>query len=110
MSNKILSVELVDTDRRQRISGGVYIEFETFDNVKKNDYFRVIVDGHVYDFEASNIKVEGEKLRVTAKEVGYWAHKLDEKGVDLRSVIGCDVVLVTDTKEKSKIYERSCWC
>lgn len=34
--------------------------------------------------------------------VGYWTQKLDKKGVDLR--------LVTDKSEKSKIYERSCWC
>lgn len=34
--------------------------------------------------------------------VGYWTQKLDKRGVDLR--------LVTDKSEKSKIYERSCWC
>lgn len=42
--------------------------------------------------------------------VGYWTQKLDKKGVDLRLVIGSEVVAVTDKSEKSKIYERSCWC
>ena len=107
---KVLTAELVASNKRERISGGVYIEFETTENVKKNDYFKVKVDGFSYDFEANGVKVEGDKLKVKAREVGYWAQKLDRKGVDLRLVIGSDVIAVTDESEKSKIYERSCWC
>jgi hypothetical protein len=36
---KVLTAELVATNRRERVSGGVYIEFETTENVKKDDYF-----------------------------------------------------------------------
>jgi hypothetical protein len=107
---KVLTAELVASNKRERISGGVYIEFETTENVKKDDYFKVKVEDFSYDFQANGVKVEGDKLKVTAREVGYWAQKLDRKGVDLRLVIGSDVIAVTDESEKSKIYERSCWC
>jgi hypothetical protein len=106
----VLTAELVASNRRERISGGVYIEFQTTENVKKDDYFKVKVDGFNYDFQANVVKVEGDKLKVTAKEVGYWAQKLDKKGVDLRLVIGSEVTPVVDEVEKGKIYERSCWC
>ena len=107
---KVLTAELVASNKRERISGGVYIEFETSENVKKYDYFKVKVDGFNYDFQANGIKVDGDKLKITAKEVGYWAQKLDKKGVDLRLVIGSEVIAVVDEAEKGKIYERSCWC
>jgi hypothetical protein len=107
---KVLTAELVASNKRDRVSGGVYIEFETSENVKKDDYFKIKVNGFNYDFQAKGIKVEGKNLKVTAKEVGYWAQKLDKKGVDLRTIIGCEVIDVTDDIEKSKINERSCWC
>jgi hypothetical protein len=107
---KVLTAELVASNRRERVSGGVYIEFETTENVKKDDYFKVRVGDNNYDFQANGIKVIGESLKITANEVGYWASKLDHKGIDLREVIGCDITPVTDDTEKSKIRERSCWC
>lgn len=107
---KVLTVELVESNRRERVSGGVYIQFESTENVKKDDYFQIKVQNHTFDFKANGIKVIGEKLMITANEVGYWAQKLDKGGIDLREVIGCEVTPVTDDTEKSKIYQRSCWC
>ena len=107
---KVITAELVSSNRRERITGGVYIEFETTDNVKKDDYFKLKTQDSNYDFQATGIKVEGDKLKITAREVGYWAQKLDRNGIDLRTLIGCELVAVTDDEEKSKIYERSCWC
>lgn len=107
---KVLNAELVSTNKRARVSGGVYVEFNSLENVVKNDYFRVVVDGSSYDFQVTDIKPDGEYLKVTAKEVGYWASKLDHKGVDLRTVIGCEVIPVRGKAEISEIYKRSCWC
>ena len=107
---KVLTVELVASNKRERISGGVYIQFETKDNVKNDDYFKVIVNEYNYYFQANGIKVEGENLIITSKEVGYWAKKLDHKEIDLRTVIGCEVIAITNEEEKKKIYEMSCWC
>lgn len=107
---KVLTVELVTPNKRERVSGGVYIEFETTENVKKGDYFKVRVADSDYEFQVNGIKVIGESLKITAEEVGYWVWKLDHKGIDLREVIGCDITPVTDDTEKKEIYKRSCWC
>lgn len=107
---KVLTAELVASNKRERITGGVYIEFESSENVVKDDYFKVNVDGFDYDFQAKEVKVEGENLKVRAIEVGYWAQKFGEKGIDLRTAIGCEIIAVTDDAEKAKINERSCWC
>lgn len=107
---KVLSSELLESNRRERKPGGVYIEFESVENVNKGDYFKVKVDGYNYDFKVLEIKAEGVKLKIKANEVGYWAEKLDEKGVDLRLIVGSDVIPVLDKVEKSRIAERSCWC
>lgn len=106
----VLSIELLEANKKNRISGGVYIEFESIENVKKGDYFKIVIDKCSYDFKAVEIKVKSDKLLVKAKEVGYWAQKLDRKGVDLRNVINTEVIHVTDQEEIENIYDRSCWC
>lgn len=106
---KVESIKSISPNKRERISGGVYIEFKSTDNVKKGDYFKVIVNGSNHEFEASEVQVEGTDLKVTAKEVGYWAKTLEHKGTDLRTVIGSEVAAVTDEVEKKRIYERTCW-
>lgn len=106
---KVLTAELIESNKRERISGGVYVEFESSENIKKGCYVKVKVDGINYSFEVNGIKVNGEKLKISAKEVGYWAHTLEQKGIDLRTIIGCEVSIVTDETESKKIYERSCW-
>ena len=113
---KVESIKSISPNKRERISGGVYIEFKSTDNVKKGDYFKVIVNGSNHEFEASEVQVEGTDLKVTAKEVGYWAKvivevakTLEHKGTDLRTVIGSEVTTVTDEVEKKRIYERTCW-
>jgi hypothetical protein len=65
---KVLTAELVATNRRERVSSGVYIEFETTENVKKDDYFsakrvtlgdyfKVRVGDNNYDFQSNGIKL-----------------------------------------------------
>lgn len=106
----VLKAELVSPNKRERISGGVYIEFLSLDNVGKDDYFRIIKDNKSYDFQATDISVQDKLLRISAREVGYWATKLDNKGIDLRTIIECEVIPVTEDSEKKLIYEKSCWC
>ncbi len=105
---KVLSAELVSPDKRARILGGVYIEFETTENVKKDDYFKLYVNPFTYEFQAERIKASGDKLIVSAREVGYWRVKIDTERVDLRTLIGCLVIPVTDELEKSRIREKTC--
>lgn len=56
---KVESVKLVSPNKRERISGGVYIEFKSADNAKRGDYFKVVVNGSNHEFEASEIQIEG---------------------------------------------------
>lgn len=107
---KTISAELVTPNRRERISGGVQVEFYSEDNVKKNDFFIVIIGDKHYPFKATGIKVEGDLLKITAIEVGYWAQKIDSTGVDLRTVIGVEIESVTDVEHINRIHEQSCWC
>jgi hypothetical protein len=113
---KVLTAELVASNRREKISGGVYIEFETTENVKKGDYFKVRVGNDNYDFKATGIKVIGEKLMITAKEVGYWAWKLEDKP-EIQNIIlwddSMDVYGVWDKmpnwKELLVAYRKTIW-
>jgi len=109
---EILTAELVHRNIRERIPGGVHITFLTSDNVKKEDYFTIYaLNKKEYEFKVVNIKTEPNGLLlITAVEVGYYATKLDHTGIDLRTIIGCELFLVTDEKIKAGIYERSCWC
>lgn len=107
---KVNSVELIESNKRERVQGGVYIEFDSIDNVIKDDYFQISLDKYPYYFQAISIKVVGENLRISAREVGYWASKISEKGIDLRKVIGLEVISITDIDKKREIYKQSCWC
>jgi hypothetical protein len=107
---KILSAELLQSNKRERISGGVYIEFESIENVNKEDFFITKVNDSTYEFEAVGIKAIGDKLLIKAKEVGYWCRRLDHKEVDLRTVIGCTITPVVDKDEIARIYKESCYC
>lgn len=108
---KVLNVELLESKRMgmRVIPGGVHIHFESAENVKKDDYFKINLDGKLYYFKAVEIKVEGKNLKITAQEVGYYAYKLDFKGIDLRSVIGLEVLPVNDLLKIKEIEEQSCW-
>ena len=106
----VLKVELVEANKKERISGGVYITFLSNENVKKDDYFKVYLDGKNYEFQATGITPEQNLLQITAKEVGYYATTLSHKGIDLISVLNCPVTAVTDEKEKKDIHEKTLWC
>jgi hypothetical protein len=106
----ILSAEFISANKRERISSGVYITSECIESVKKDDYFLLTHNESEYYFQVSGIKTCGDMLDVTLKEVGYWCKKLDHKGIDLRHIIGLQLVPITDASKKAKIDEMSCWC
>ena len=106
---EVLNARLVSGSRG--VSGGVYIDYVSKDNVIKGSYVEVTYEGKTHYFEAKDIATEGENLKVTACEVGYYAHKFDEMpNLDIRSIIGLAVSRVDDPSAISKIREASCWC
>lgn len=102
---QILTVVTIENQKQ-----GVHIGFYSEENVVKESYFQISILDKKHDFQVIGIKVEGSLLNITAKEVGYWGSTLDRKGTDLRTIMGCLVVAVTDEQEIKQIKENSSYC
>lgn len=93
-----------------------FITFVTEESVQigNNVIFTMQVDEvnkSTQSLEIVGIEIEGNNLKCRAKEVGYWARKLNRRqNLDIRKLIGLDVKIVTDAKVIAGIRESSCWC
>ena len=107
--NKITTAEIIKSDKRSRTIGGLYIAFNS-ENVKQGDYVNLAYMNRSYPFKIVGVKVTGDLLEVNAREVGYFARKLDRLPyMDLRQLIGLEIVPVVDETEIAKIREESLW-
>jgi len=108
---KITNANVISSDKRARVSGGLYVNFTSSENLVKGQNLKVLFESKPHYFEVSDISINGGNLEVSAREVGYWENKFDRnKDFDLRKIIGLDVEIVTDKETVSKIHEMSCWC
>lgn len=108
---KITNAQLVSRDKRARISGGVYIDYTSKENITKGSNIELEFEGTKHYFEVIDISINGQNLDVKAKEVGYWARMFDNKSdFDLRKLIGLELSNVENAETISKIREMSCWC
>lgn len=108
---KVINSQLLSSDKRLRISGGVYIDYISEDNVIKGSNIKLIFDNKTHYFEVTDISINDKILNVKAKEVGYWVYKFDNMpDFDLRNLIGLSISKVDDIETISKIHEMSCWC
>lgn len=108
---KITNAQLVSSDNRARISGGVYIDYTSKENVIKGSNIELEFESTKHYFEVTDISINGENLEVKAKEVGYWARHFDNRSdLDLRKLIGLNLSKVENVETISKIHEMSCWC
>jgi len=108
---QITSTEIIESDKRNRVSGGLYIEFTSSENVVVDNYFSIVFEDRIQYFVARTIKIDGENLKVTAKKTGYWGEKLDRKeNLDLRKLIGIEVTQITDPEIIKKIKQESLYC
>ena len=108
---KITTAQLVSSDKRARVIGGVYIDYTSVENVVKGSNIELDYEGVKHYFEITDISINGENLEVKAKEVGYWGKKFDNKSdFDLRKLIGLELSKVENAETISKIREMSCWC
>lgn len=108
---KVTNVSLKESDRISRVSGGVYIEYISSDNVVKDSYLKLTYKESTHYFQVSSIELDGKNLKISAREVGYYARKFDRmKDLDMRDLIGLEVIKVDDKESISKINEMSCWC
>ena len=108
---KITNAQLISSDKRMRISGGVYIDYISKETVIKGSNVELEFEDTKHYFEITDISINGEFLEVKAKEVGYWSKKFDNKSdFDLRKLIGLELSKVENPETISKIHEMSCWC
>lgn len=93
-------------------SNGSEIKFTTEDNVSIGSSFKMPVENRFHYYEATSVELgDNNNLIVTAKEVGYWARKLDRyPDFNLRNIVGLKVEQMTGIEELKKLREASCWC
>lgn len=108
---KISDAKITNSDRKTRVSGGLYITFSTNINLIKDSYLELKYKEETHYFKVSNISIKDNILEIDAVESGYWARKFESKeNFDLRELIGLPIIHITDKIKIEKIHEMSCWC
>lgn len=108
---KIKNAQLVSSDKRAKVRGGLYIHYSSRDNVIKGSKIELDYEGSKHYFEVTDISINGEILDVVATEVGYWAKKFEKKSdFDLRKLIGLELSRVDNPESVKNINTMSCWC
>jgi len=106
---EILNAKLVAGSKS--IIGGVYIDLISKDNIIKDSYVKLELNHIIHYFKITDISIDGENLKLSAVEDGYWSIKFDRNSnFDLRNLIGLSVTIVDDPKTIRSIYEMSLWC
>lgn len=107
----VSDAKILSGDRRAGVSSGTYITLITEENVTKGQMLEIFLDKERHNFEVTDISITEGKLSIDAREVGYWARKIDrKKDFDLRSLLGVEVTVVTDAEKLKQINTESCWC
>jgi len=101
---------ILTAESQSIIKTSLTVGFFSAENVVRESYFKIKINEKQYDFQVVGIKAEGSFLKITAKEVGYWATTLDKQGTDLRTLIGVAIEPVTDEQEIKQIKENSSYC
>jgi hypothetical protein len=108
---EIINAQLLSFDKRTRISGGVYIDYISSENVIKGSIVELDFENKKHYFEVTNITINGKDLEVKAKEIGFWVIKFDNTlDFNLKKLVGLSVSRVEDKENISKIREMSGWC
>lgn len=114
MENKIglvTNFKIGSIDERGRSTDDAYVTFLTEASVNVGQMVDVLNAKGTGHYKITSIEIREDVLSVTAKEVGYWARQVNRlENFDIRSMIGLEVVLVTDEKALAAIHEESCWC
>lgn len=94
------------------LQNGSEIKFTTNDNVSVGNKFKTTLGERNHYYESISIELgDNNNFVVQAKEVGYWARKLNKiTNFDLRTIVGAEVEQITEESELKKLYEASCWC
>lgn len=104
---KIEEVKRVFDGRAVGSVNGLYVVFNSDENVSEKDIYTLCVEGvrDPYEFEVIQIRTDGKTLEVTAKrrKEGW-----NEAEIDIRSLIGLEIIKMTDADEIKRTREK--WC
>lgn len=90
--------------------GGLYITFCSEKPVDNGAVVQMKIDDFKYHFRVIEITADAFETDYIAREVGYWAKKLERKeGLELREVIGKELTLITNKDQLTAIREQSLW-
>jgi hypothetical protein len=89
---------------------GFVIEFSTDQAINDSGVVEIVYDGSSKPFNIIEVEIVGGNLLGRAVECGYYSKLGNNKELDIRTLIGIDVTLVTDEKRLAQIYKQSCYC
>lgn len=101
MNGTVTTVEIDDF--------GSKILFTSEDNVLIDSIFELQIENRFHYYQVRSIKIgEDNKLIASAKEVNYWASRLNRfPEFDLRTIIGLNVEQVTDETSLKNIRKTT---
>lgn len=78
----------------------IQITFNSYDNVKINDFFEIKVYDKTFTFQANVIQIAGGILTVTATESGYWVNKLfNMRDISLYDIVDIEIYPIKDEEK-----------
>ncbi len=100
--------------RQRRVKGkrsgpdGLSITFKTNETITNKSIVMLNYNNEEKPFKVYEVKIEDGMLECDAIETGYFASMLGKSdSLDIRSIIGSTIDLVTDKKEIANINESS---
>ena len=96
----------------KRGGSGCLIEFRSDEIIMLGNLFKMMYQEKDHYFKTIEVEADlGSGVKVVAKETGYYHRLFDnDKKFDIRSIIGKEVEIVTDSAEISKVEKDASLC
>lgn len=107
----IETIKSLSSDKRARIIGGVYITFQCDETLQDGSYVEVNFKDTMFPFRIVGVDVSKDGIVYTARECGYFAHKIKKvfPNIHYQEFINSPIVVVTDEIKIKYIRESSLW-
>jgi hypothetical protein len=104
---KITKVKMNNDGRREGTLIETYLQHL---NINIGAKLSLTLEDKEYYFEVSELETSGGNLIVRARQVGYYNKIKNKKNLDLRSLIGLEVSIITDPEVINEINQESRYC
>lgn len=102
---KIEEVKKVFDGRAVGSVNGLYVVFNSDENVSENDIYTLYVEGvkEPYEFSVAQVRTNGKTFEVTAIRQNEGWHETE---IDIRSLIGLEINKMTDADEIKQTHQK----